>query len=399
MPDGNDFRPPDESAALPPSEAPPEMIPAVLPVRPPPHPGFWWAVLWCFGILIVTQLLPSILAVVIFIAASFRDLKPEELTDAKALIRSPVYVQAMLAALLASQVTTVAMALLVIRLIVGKGWSRILAVRLPSLSHLLLAVMGLPGIMVISMGIEGLVKQVAPSVIDLDEMMAIFGAWPWPLAVLVIGLGPGIGEELWFRGFFGRGIVGRHGVVGGVLLTSLLFGAIHIEPRQAVPAMFIGVLLHLCYLASRSLLVPMILHTANNSLSVLAMHIPALAAFDMPAGQIPWYVYGSAVLLVAAVGWAFYKSQAVLIDDSSSGASPWRPPFVGVEIPPATTATRVRVPTPDAMAWLVVLASLALFVGAVAIVVKSYTPPPGRMAGPKSAAILSGPTSIGRSLL
>ena len=44
-------------------------------------------------------------------------------------------------------------------------------------------------------------------------------------AVLIIGLGPGLGEELWCRAFLGRGLVGRHGVVMGVILTSLFFGA------------------------------------------------------------------------------------------------------------------------------------------------------------------------------
>lgn len=242
-------------------------VPEVSLVKPP-HPNFWFVLLWCLGFFVVTQIVPGIVGVVLFfiLLATGGGLKPEQLMNAQALVKMPEYALAMLPAMLLSQMLSIAMAWLVIRLIVGKEWPRILALRWPSWSHVALAVMGLPGLLVVSMAVEALVKQVLPTPVlfNLEEMMEMFGKWPWPLAVLIIGVGPGIGEELWFRGFFGRGLVSRHGVVVGVLLTSLIFGAIHMEPRQAIPAGVIGVFLHLSYLASRSLLVPVMLHMANN---------------------------------------------------------------------------------------------------------------------------------------
>ena len=42
------------------------------PAPPPrPHPGFWWAVLWCLGILLATQILPSVVAGFVFAATHF----------------------------------------------------------------------------------------------------------------------------------------------------------------------------------------------------------------------------------------------------------------------------------------------------------------------------------------
>jgi membrane protease YdiL (CAAX protease family) len=387
MPDDNDFRKPDEETARPLSEPqapetrfvpenepepPPDLAPGLpfetVPEAPPPrppHPGFWWAVLWCLGILLVTQVLPGIVGLVIFILTSADGLSPEKLSDAQALLRSPQYAQAMLWAMLLAQILMVGTAWLVIRLVVGKKWPRFLALRWPSWSHVVLALMGLPGLIVIGMGVDGLAKQVLPSLFGLEQMMEMIGKWPWPLGVLIIGLGPGIGEELWFRGFFGRGLVARHGIVGGVLLTSLLFGLIHVEPRQAVYATVIGVLLHLSYLASRSLLVPILLHAANNSLSVLALHSPVLRAIDMPAEQIPWYVYGAAVLLVAAVGWAFFKSRPLFVDYPALDAAPWRPAFPGVAYPPAQAATRVVHRAPPGTVWLLAVVSLLAFAAAV----------------------------------
>jgi membrane protease YdiL (CAAX protease family) len=281
------------------------------------------------------------------------------------------------------------MAWLVLRLAVGKHWPAIVALRRPSLPHVLFALAGLPGLMVITMGIDGLAKQFVPSLFDLEEMMGMFGKWPWPIGVLIIGVGPGIGEELWCRGFLGRGLVGRYGYLGGVLLTSLLFGVIHLEPRQVAYAMVMGVFLHCAYLFTRSLLVPILIHMTNNSLSVLALHIPQLQAIDMPANQIPWTVYAAGILLTAAVGWALFQSRARLVDLPSANptsittiASPtsitnvpyeiptaeqplptWRPAFPSVAYPPPGKATRVMHPWPAWHSWLLVAVGLALFVG------------------------------------
>lgn len=346
--------------------------PEVLPTPSPPHPGFWWAVLWCLGILVVTQFVPGMIGIIIFLIASAGRLKPEVLTDSQALANSPEYIQAMMPAMMLSQILSAALAWLAIRLVVGKGWPRILALRWPSWSHLLLALLGLPGLILIATGVDGLAKEVLPSLFDLEQTMGMFGKWPWQVGVLVIGLGPGIGEELWFRGFLGRGLVGRYGVIVGVLLTSLLFGLFHVEPRQIAYATVIGILLHLSYLATRSFLVPVMLHITNNSLGILAMHSPELRAIDMPAGQIPWYVYGASILLLAAVGWAFFRSRPLHADTPGSDALPWRPAFAGVEYPPRNSATRVRHRAPDATAWFLVAVSVVAFaVAAVPVVVEA----------------------------
>src|SRR5262249_26696646 len=254
----------------------------------------------------------------------------------------------------------------------------------------LLALIGLPGLIIVGMGVDALAKQVLPSWINIEEAMAEFGKWPWPLGVLIIGVGPGIGEELWCRGFLGRGLVGRYGFLG-VLLTSFLFGVIHVEPRQAVAAFVMGIFLHGSYLASRSLLVPMLLHMGNNSLGILSMHIPSLKALSMPPEQVPLLIYGGGTLLTAAVVWAFFQSRARLkdisqtrldtsivaaipdysvraqpiTDDAGETVSTWRAALAGVEFPPEGTATSVCHPWPHWTSWILVATALVLFTGSI----------------------------------
>lgn len=109
------------------------------PLGSPPHPGFWWAVLWCLGILLVTQLLPGVFAVIVLIFTAPQGINPEQLADAQAILNMPGYARAMLWALALSQFLSLASAWLSIRLVVGKEWPRHLGLRWPSLSHLVLA--------------------------------------------------------------------------------------------------------------------------------------------------------------------------------------------------------------------------------------------------------------------
>src|SRR5262245_9452501 len=262
---------------------PPLPVPDVALPPPPPHPGFWWAVLWCIGFILATQVPSAILTVVVWLVLLIaRGEDPPPMGNTAALMQSETFVLALAPGLLAAQLLGIAFSWMVIRLIVGRDWPRQLAVRLPGALHLLLALLALPGLILMANALDALGKRVLPSLMDLEGMTAVFNRWPWPFAVLAVGVGPGLAEELWCRGFLGRGLVGRYGVVWGVLLSSLFFGVIHLEPRQVLYATGVGVLLHFTYLTTRSLWAPVLLHFGNNTLSVLAPRVPDLEVLDRP---------------------------------------------------------------------------------------------------------------------
>ena len=119
---------------------------------------------------------------------------------------------------------------------------------------------------------QGLIKLFGSAGGENQEQMLrdLFLPFPWWFTVFAIGIGPGVVEELWCRGFLGRGLVGRYGWPLGIGLTSLFFGLLHMFPPWYVLATAVmGVGLHLVYFASRSLWVPMLLHALNNSFSAL----------------------------------------------------------------------------------------------------------------------------------
>lgn len=140
------------------------------------------------------------------------------------------------------------------------------------LSPLILLV-GLAGTLAVSMivtGLDGL--GWVPRSPMLEEFGALIGKMSGLTlvgAVLVIGLGPGIGEELLFRGYIQTRLRRRWGPGWAIFCTSLMFGVMHFDPVQGTFAMGVG--LFLGYLTERtgSLWPAIVCHTVNNMVSTL----------------------------------------------------------------------------------------------------------------------------------
>ncbi|MFT5322662.1 MAG: membrane protease YdiL (CAAX protease family) [Planctomycetaceae bacterium] len=158
---------------------------------------------------------------------------------------------------------------------------------------------------------------------------------PVGLLFLVVAVAPAIGEEVIFRGIIGRGLVARHGILAGVIMTSVLFAAVHIHPAHVVALLPLAFFIHLIYLVTRSILAPMLLHLLNNSLAVVLLKItattPALADASEP--NMPWYVMVISAGIVGLVGWTLWQSRVEYRTDDDEL---WSPGYPSVEIPPAS---------------------------------------------------------------
>jgi membrane protease YdiL (CAAX protease family) len=331
--------------------------------------------LWCIGFLIVTQFIPGfigIFVIVILLMARgggvLRGADKGEIS-VDSLMKSPEFSVGMAATVFFTEILVILVSWLVLRLVVGREWPRRVALRRPGAAHLVLALAACPAMILLANGFYLFLKEVVHlkgfsdwGFGGMEEMMKIISRWPTAFGVLVIGLGPGIGEELWCRGFLGRGLVGRYGWLG-VVATSFFFGFLHIDPPQATYAMVVGLWLHFVYLTTRSLLVPMLLHFVNNSLSVVASHLEVLKQLDENAGNLPLYVFAGAAVLLAGVGFALYQSRARLAAAEGDGPPPWKPPYPGVEYPPPGSGTRMVHPLPSPAAILAFLAGFVTFLG------------------------------------
>jgi membrane protease YdiL (CAAX protease family) len=374
-PQPGDELPPPEATYRPPTEyrQGPPVSPPVLEAQParPPHPGFWWSLLWCVGFLFATQGPGLIVGVVVLVVMMVLDPNVfgagAEAGSPKAMMESPAFSAVLALIAFVTEVFVILVSWLVLRLVVGRDWTRQVALRRPGLAHLVLAVLSLPAMILLCNGFYVFLREVVhlkgfsdTGLGGMEELMKIMGRWPLAFGVLVIGVGPGIGEELWCRGFLGRGLVGRYGVVG-VFLTAFFFGLLHLDPPQALYAMVAGLWLHFVYLTTRSLLMPMLLHFVNNSLSVVATHVEALKALDAEVDRMPLYVFAGAAALLLGVGYALYQSRPRLGPADPYAPRVWRPVYPGVEYPPEGSGTVVFHPWPSPAALLAACAGFLAF--------------------------------------
>jgi membrane protease YdiL (CAAX protease family) len=259
-----------------------------------PSPGILGAVGWCF-VFMFCQLIAAYPAGLLFAVAGFD-------------LRIPV--------LFGGQVLGAGLAVLVLWRRLGRSWVSELGVNRLPLVPTLLAVLCVPGLYALCTGIALLMEALLGTQDQIVEVLKLAVTMPWWLAVLALAVGPALNEELWFRGFLGRGLLGRYGPTVGIILTSLLFGIVHFSPIQSVYAVVLGLGVHLIYRATRSLWAPILVHFLFNASTVAVMFLtggaePFLGTTELVINGVIGTV---SLAVLAAAGWGLYRLRARVVE-------------------------------------------------------------------------------------
>ncbi len=97
---------------------------------------------------------------------------------------------------------------------------------------------------------------------------AIFGGSLWSTVVSTVIMAP-IMEELMIRGLTLNKLLSGSKKWTAIIVSSIVFGVIHMNLLQGLNAFVLGVVLALVYYKTRSLITCMLCHAANNILSVV----------------------------------------------------------------------------------------------------------------------------------
>ncbi len=97
--------------------------------------------------------------------------------------------------------------------------------------------------------------------------------WGLGLTFIAAGVAAPIAEEIFFRGLMYGGLRARLGVGLATLLSALVFTALHFTLELFIPIFVLGIFLAWLYEKTGSLYPGMILHSANNSIAVIALVI------------------------------------------------------------------------------------------------------------------------------
>ena len=119
---------------------------------------------------------------------------------------------------------------------------------------------------------------------------------PYTITIIaMVVVGPVV-EEYLFRGLLLSSWGIKWGATRAILLSSFLFGILHMDP---IGAFIFGVVLSLIYYHTGSLLLVILIHILNNALVVVLMQLPELIRIETPA-DVHGYLLYSVVLAVVA---------------------------------------------------------------------------------------------------
>lgn len=266
---------------------------------------------------------------------------------------------------------TAAYAIVLTLLRLGESGVQELGWHLPRWQHLLaIGLLVLPLSMVAST-IQQMGFDMWPS--SKQQMESLFEQMrPLPLLMIwaIIAFAPAVSEELLFRGVIGRGLLARYGFVPGVLLTSVFFGGMHLNPAQVMGVIPIGIALHIVYRVTRSFWAPMLLHFLNNAFAGLMLKLS-----DHPAVQQLGDQHGgghatlSYLLALGCVGCLFcwmWQTRTEYVD--AAGAT-WEPDQPHCGTPPAHS--RYRLELTRELPWGWIAGSLALLAGMLLTMTRS----------------------------
>lgn len=166
-----------------------------------------------------------------------------------------------------------------------------------SSSYLLLSILAILSCTFVVSAITDLMKWI-PDIMEFPFEI-LQSSWVGILTITIIGP---IFEELLFRGAITKALLQQYDPAKAIFLSAFLFGVIHINPAQILPAFLIGILLTWIYYKTASLIPCILIHILNNSLSLyLSAKFPGAKYIDEIITGTP-YLIACLVSLLTLIG-------------------------------------------------------------------------------------------------
>ncbi|NQU51575.1 MAG: CPBP family intramembrane metalloprotease [Bacteroidetes bacterium] len=107
-------------------------------------------------------------------------------------------------------------------------------------------------------------------------------------------------EELIFRGIILNGLLRRYSPVKSIIISSVLFGIVHLNPWQFIGALIFGLFSGWIYYRTRKLTLTIMIHFVNNLIAFIAMYF--IDAETMMNESLTEIYGGSINLILITVG-------------------------------------------------------------------------------------------------
>lgn len=336
-----------------------------------PRPGLFGSLLWIGGFFAVQA------GLFVGFLLLFNPLAIDRLIAEEELNFSFLKIEDIVRLVVMVQLMVVILSIISARVAFGRRMNRHLPMTPPAVGHALLVVLLIFPLCFLDMYIASVFQQIHHRITgepvevpeSMQEIMELIKAVPLGLALFAVAIAPAIAEEIIFRGIIGRGLIARYGILGGVLVTSVLFAVVHLVPMQVVALMPIAVMLHVVYLSTRSFWMPMLLHFLNNAIAVMLvyvqLHYPrsvpdAVAADDLTEITAAGPTAIIAATATVAIGMMLWQTRVQFFRNDQS-ETPLTPRFPTVDPPPEGSHTVKQCQPPSGRLLLTTMALYVLF--------------------------------------
>jgi membrane protease YdiL (CAAX protease family) len=101
-----------------------------------------------------------------------------------------------------------------------------------------------------------------------DSFTLIMARQAFVISIILVGIVPAFTEEMFFRGILLKGFRENYSERKAVIISALLFGIVHLNPWQFLPAFIIGLFSAWICIRTKTILLSIYLHGFNNLLAV-----------------------------------------------------------------------------------------------------------------------------------
>lgn len=122
-------------------------------------------------------------------------------------------------------------------------------------------------VIALQIGIVTPVIDLIPMPESIEKLFNEFSKQSSPYSFFAIVIAAPVFEELIFRGIVLDGLLKNYSPIKAILVSSALFGFVHLNPWQFVPAFLIGIFSGWVYYKTRQLTLSILIHLVNNGMA------------------------------------------------------------------------------------------------------------------------------------
>jgi membrane protease YdiL (CAAX protease family) len=133
------------------------------------------------------------------------------------------------------------------------------------------AVIFMAGYVIVSSELDNILLYFLPMpAIFQEAFQSLLANRFFMVSLLMVGLLPAFCEEMLFRGLILKGLSENYSEKKAILVSAFLFGLIHLNPWQFLPAFLIGLFAGWICLRSKSIVLCVYIHLFNNTLALVS---------------------------------------------------------------------------------------------------------------------------------